>query len=229
MRFLTVDVGNSSVDIALWEGKKVKDFLKLSHEEFLKEEFPKLKALGISVKQSFSEKVRGKIPKIKFLKKENFPIQVDYKTPETLGTDRVALAYSAKKFYGKNVVVISAGTALVIDLVLEGKFKGGFITLGLGKKLKILSDLAEGIPEFFPEEVEIFLGRSTRECVLGGAYRESTEFIKSTLKLWRKVFKRKFKVVITGGEGKYFSKFGIYDPLLVHRGMRNLLYLYHRI
>ncbi|RUM28753.1 MAG: hypothetical protein DSY32_03965 [Aquifex sp.] len=225
MKFLTLDLGNSSVDLVLWKGKKPVEILKLSHEEFLKAELPNVKGVGISVKRSLNEVVKEKLPKLKFLEKKHFPIEVVYKTPETLGVDRVALAYSAKKFYGRNVIIVSAGTALVVDLLLEGKFKGGFITLGYGKKLKTLSELAEGIPELTPEPIGITLGGSTEECVVGGTYRESLEFIRNTVELWRKKFKRKFKVVITGGEGRYFSEFGIYDPLLVHKGMRTLLYL----
>jgi len=229
MTFLTLDLGNSSVDLVFWKGKEPVEVSKLSHEEFLRVKFPNVKGLGISVKKSFDGRVKEKLPKLKFLKKEHFPVEVVYKTPETLGVDRVALAYSARKFYGRNVIIVSAGTALVVDLLLEGKFMGGFITLGFGKKLKTLSELAEGIPEILPEPTGIILGKSTKGCVIGGTYRESVEFIKSIIKLWRKQFKKNFKVVITGGEGKLFSELGTYDPLLVHKGMRSLLYLYNRV
>ncbi|GAB6066167.1 type III pantothenate kinase [Aquifex pyrophilus] len=222
MRRATVDIGNTTVDILIWNENKPEKVLKLSHEEFKKLEPMNIPAVAVSVKPSLNTYLFKKFKEVKLIKTEDIPIEIIYKTPETLGTDRVIMAFGAKEFYGNNVIVVSAGTALVIDLVLDGKFYGGFITLGVRKKLETLFKSAEGIPELSFKDLEIKVGQSTKECVLGGVIKEAKTFVRETIKEWREYFKRDFKVVITGGDGKLLKEFGIYDEYLIHKGIKLL-------
>lgn len=223
MNLITIDVGNSTVDFVFWEDNRRKWFKKLSHEEFERLEPMNIYGIAVSVKPSFNETLLKKFPKVKFLKKEHIPLEIAYKTFNTLGIDRALLAYSAVEFYGKDVILISAGTALVIDLILQGIFYGGFITLGVSKKLKALSEMTEGIPEFLPKKLNLSIGRSTEECVVGGVIKESEVFLKGVIDNWKKKYKRDFKVIITGGEGELFEGLGIYDKFLIHKGLKRLL------
>ncbi|WP_461831423.1 type III pantothenate kinase [Aquifex sp.] len=223
MSIATVDVGNTTVDILLWEGSEVKDFLKLSHEEFKKLKPIDTKAVVVSVRRSLDKYIMDKFKDVKIVKTSDIPIEVLYKTPDTLGVDRVVMAFSAREFYGNNTIIVSAGTALVVDLVLEGKFMGGFITLGIRKKLETLSKVAEGIPNISPEYVNVDIGRSTKECILGGILKESKAFINQVINLWKNKFGRDFKIVVTGGDGEFFGEFGVCDKYLIHRGLKKLI------
>ncbi|HID66236.1 MAG TPA: type III pantothenate kinase [Aquificaceae bacterium] len=223
MKLVTIDVGNSTVDLVVWEDNQRKWFKKLSHKEFEKLELMNIYGIAVSVKPSFNKVLLRKFPKVRFLKKDYIPVRIAYKTSHTLGIDRVLLAYSAIEFYGKDVILISAGTALVIDLILEGIFYGGFITLGVSKKLKALSEMTEGIPEFLPKKLNLSIGRSTEECVVGGVIKESEVFLKEVIDNWKKEYKRNFRVVITGGDGELFENLGVYDKFLIHKGLKKLL------
>ncbi|MEY4595073.1 MAG: hypothetical protein RIQ47_1483, partial [Bacteroidota bacterium] len=57
----------------------------------------------------------------------NYPIRNKYKTPETLGADRLACAVGASVIFpGKNVLSIDAGTCIKYDIVdRSGSYLGG--------------------------------------------------------------------------------------------------------
>jgi len=222
MRIITLDVGNTTVDFVLWEGKRLLLHRKLSHGEFLGESFPKGKVICLSVKPSFNRIIAEKFGEVKFVGLKDIPLRIHYKTPNSLGVDRVVTAYGGKLFYGKNLVLVSAGTALVVDLLLKGEFMGGFITLGISRKLKALSEGTEGIPPFSPLDKELPIGSSTEECVAGGVVEEALYFVKGLKERWEKLYGIDLKVVITGGEGALLSKLGVYDPLLPHKALLEL-------
>lgn len=220
MRVLTLDVGNTTVDACLFEGKEIRHLGRFPHSEIEKLPGDYDLVLVSSVRKSLNDKLRSLFRnKIRFLEIKDIPIEVDYDTPESLGVDRVLFAYGVKEFHSRNAVLVMAGTALVVDLLISGVFKGGFITAGLGLKLRVLSERAEGLPSLEPEPIDRLIGRSTKECLLAGPYLESRTFIEQTTKRWSEEFKKELPVYITGGEGKFFNDFGVYDPLILHRAM----------
>ena len=222
MRLITLDAGNTSLDVVIWKHRTPEKHLKLRYEDLKSFKRIPLRGVGISVKPSVEGLISSKFPRVKLLKKENIPVRVSYGTPQTLGIDRIALAYAVKEFYSENAVIVSCGTALFVDLLLEGEFQGGFITLGIGKKLSCILSLTEGIKNLHLEKISVDIGKSTKECVVGGVLKESEEFVKGAIRLWEEKFGKSFKVVITGGEGHLLEHLGIYDPLILHRGLRKL-------
>jgi len=226
MRLITLDAGNTSLDLVFWRHKTPERHLKLSYEELKGLKKLPLRGVGISVKPSVNEKLKEIFPRVKLLKKEEIPVEVHYETYKTLGIDRIALAYAVREFYSENSVIVSCGTALFVDLLLEGKFQGGLITLGIGKKLSCLLSLAEGIKNLRLEKLSVEVGKSTRECVVGGIIKESEEFVRGAIESWKRAFKKDFKVVITGGEGYLLKHLGIWDPIVLHKGLRKLFDFY---
>lgn len=224
MELLTLDVGNTTVDACAFT-----DFGHRYLGRYRHDEVEKLKGVGeivvaVSVKPSVNESLRrvfGK--KLRLLSKEDIPLKVSYRTPRTLGTDRVLFAYGVKEFYSQDAVLVMVGTALVIDLLLEGEFKGGFVSAGPVLKLRALHEATEGIPRLELRQSGAIVGKSTEECVLGGILRESVSFIKSTAELWSEEFKKELPIYITGGDGYLFVELGTYDPLILHRAMRRII------
>ncbi|NPA42214.1 MAG: type III pantothenate kinase [Aquificae bacterium] len=222
MRVLTIDVGNTTLDLCIFEDGTPKHLGRFSHSIHP----PQVKynlAVAVSVKPSFNDRLKEMFENLRLITKEDIPIEVIYETPQTLGTDRVLLAYGVKNFYSPDAVLVSAGTALVVDLMIDGVFMGGFITVGLRTKLSCLSSKAEGIPTLEPEKLEVSLGKSTRECILGGSFLESKFFIERTAKRWSKEFKRNLGIYITGGDGYLLKDLGTYDPLLLHKAMHRII------
>ena len=220
MKILTLDVGNTTIDACSFEGGEIKPLGRFSEEEVEKLPSDHDLVAVVSVRESVNAKLREVFgEKFRLIRKEDIPIEIDYKTPETLGVDRVMFAYGVREIYSKDAVLVMCGTALVVDLILDGKFMGGFITAGVGFKLRTLAEKTEGLPHLKPEILSPVVGKSTRECLLGGVYRESLSFIKDTTDRWCEEFKRELPVFITGGEGHLFESLGTYDPIILHRSM----------
>ncbi len=220
MRVLTLDIGNTTVDACLWEGGRLKHLGRFSYLDLSVLEGKWERVLVVSVRPSLHEDLtRAFGRKLWIVRREDIPIRVEYRTPETLGVDRVLLSYAVKEFYTDSGVVVSLGTALVVDLLLKGVFRGGFITAGIGLKLKALHMAAEGIPDLKLRDLRVLLGRSTEECVVGGIVEEVRAFVVSLKYRWEKEFGVSLPVFITGGDGQILKDLGTYDPLILHRGL----------
>lgn len=216
MKLLTLDVGNSSVDVCLFDGK-LEYVGKFDHKNI-----PEVRVdyvLVSSVKPSFNREIGKIYPEAKFLSVGDVPVRTAFQVIEGAGVDRFLNIYGAVELYYKDVVIVSAGTALVVDLAVDGVFQGGFITLGIGSGLDCLSRRTELIPAFRPEKRNPVVGTNTEDAVLGGFFRQAVSFIDSCLWEWQESFNKSFKVVVTGGDGWLFDGLGYFDPLLIHRAM----------
>lgn len=219
MKILTIDIGNTSVDMCLFE-RELKYIGKFSHSQI-----PKVEAdivLISSVKPSANAYVMEKYPQGKFIKAQEIPIETSSFEKEKVGVDRLLNLYGAMKYYGDNLVLVSAGTALVIDLLIDGIFQGGFIAIGISTGIDCLSKRAELIPEMKLEEVFVDIGKNTKEAIIGGSIKQARYFILGCLKDWKENYGKDLRLVITGGDGHLFGDLGIYDPLLIHKGMLTL-------
>lgn len=215
-RVLTIDVGNTTVDLCLFEGQ-LKPLGKFSHLEL-----PKVDADLVfvsSVKPSAEANIKSLYPKARFIRPQEIPIGVSFPHKEKVGIDRLINLYGALNLYGKDLIVVSAGTALVIDLLVDGTFQGGFITIGIGTGMDCLSKKAELIPKIEVRDIRVSIGKNTEEAIVGGSIKKAFYFVLGCLKEWQEEYKRDLKVVITGGDGYLLRDLGIYDPFLIHRGM----------
>ena len=100
------------------------------------------------------------------------PIKLDYKTPATLGADRLAAACGAWALHrGQASLVIDAGTCITVDyLDAAGIYHGGAIMPGLTINLKALHTFTDKLPLIDISNVAHapVLGRSTEECIVAG-------------------------------------------------------------
>ncbi len=135
------------------------------------------------------------------------PVKNQYKTPATLGYDRIAAVTGAHTIYPKNnVLVIDAGTALTYDMVTaEGEYLGGNISPGMSMRFKALNKFTNRLPllSVGDEKIEL-LGTSTDEAIISGVINgvilEIDGFISSVSQRFNEL-----KVVITGGDANSFE------------------------
>lgn len=98
------------------------------------------------------------------------PIVNRYKTPETLGLDRLAAAIGAAALFpAKPLLVIDAGTAITIDFVsANNEYLGGNISPGIETRFRALNHFTGKLPliemanEFDP------LGTDTQSAIRAG-------------------------------------------------------------
>ena len=135
------------------------------------------------------------------------PLEIIYKTKESLGMDRIASAVGANYLFpGKNILVIDGGTAITVNLISkDAKFLGGNIIPGMSIRFKALHEYTKSLPLVKETNDFEILGNSTetaiRSGVLNGIIFELEGYINE--------LKNKYPgltVVMTGGDAEFFAK-----------------------
>lgn len=135
------------------------------------------------------------------------PIRNAYRTPATLGRDRLAAAVGATVFYPRrNVLIADFGTALTVDLVTaDGTFRGGCISPGVQSRFRALHDYTACLPLFSPADEEGLQGLTTEAAVRLGVMNSVTFEIEGYIaRMSEKI--DDLCVIFTGGDAKYFAK-----------------------
>ena len=137
----------------------------------------------------------------------NYPFKLQYKTPLTLGNDRLALASAASLLYPKsNKIIIDVGTCITIDFIdCNDNFFGGSISPGIDMRYKSLNNYTANLPLLEISNKFSFPGDSTETSihtgVIGGVCNEINGFIDNINSKYDDV-----KVILTGGNAKFFVK-----------------------
>ncbi|MCP9611108.1 type III pantothenate kinase [Coprobacter sp. LH1063] len=165
---------------------------------------------------------------IEFNHKTLLPINIDYRTPDTLGLDRIAGVVGA--FYekkGHDILVIDAGTAITYDvLTADGRFIGGNISPGIKMRLKSLHAFTGRLP-MVPKEGDIpAIGYDTdtaiRSGVMEGIRFEMEGYIEEVKSKCPEVL-----IFLTGGDAFLFAervKSTIFaDKNIVLKGLNRIL------
>ncbi len=136
----------------------------------------------------------------------SLPIQIKYKTPETLGVDRIAAVCGALDIFpNKDSLVIDAGTAITYDFVdRQGNYEGGAISPGIEMRFEALHTFTERLPLVTKAGDTQLIGNSTetsiRSGVLNGAVAEMTGIINNYKQLYPDL-----GVVLCGGDSFFFE------------------------
>jgi type III pantothenate kinase len=118
--------------------------------------------------------IAGEVPGLRLVwlsYTEGFPLRVCYDYPRRVGADRLADAlYCQRMLPGRSVVVIDAGTAIKVDLVVAGReWRGGVIMPGVNAQLSALHTTTAVLPLLAHRTHVVRLpGGSTRQCMEGG-------------------------------------------------------------
>jgi type III pantothenate kinase len=128
------------------------------------------------------------------------PIHIDYKTPETLGLDRIASTTAAHALFpNENVLVIQAGSCLVTDFVTaDGHYLGGSISPGVDMRLAALHHFTKRLPQVERKNINILIGRTTEESILTGVMHGIADEINGVIERYRQQYGVS-KIVFTGG------------------------------
>lgn len=133
---------------------------------------------------------------------------------ETMGVDRRALCLSHD-----NGIFVDAGSAITVDVMQDGKYRGGFILPGLQAMLQAYSAISPVLDTALNETISLEqLPTTTKDGISYG-------IIASIKALIDKHSDGK-KLYFTGGDGKLLSSFfeeATYDEMLVFNGMRKAL------
>ena len=134
------------------------------------------------------------------------PVQINYKTPQTLGKDRVAAIVGAwRNHKNKNILVIDSGTAITYDLLnASGVYLGGNISPGMTIRFMALNKYTKRLPLIDEQGDLPKLGYDTetaiRSGVVGGIVKEMDAYINEYKKQYPGLL-----IFLTGGHSFYFE------------------------
>lgn len=211
---LIVDIGNTSTKLAVYDGgNKITEcrLKELSSETLEKKLSPFAinKAIISTVRETpdfIKDLLIVNIPFVHLLTyKSKLPFIMEYETPETLGTDRIAAVAGAYNLFpGSEILVIDAGTAITFEFLSAGIYKGGNISPGLEMRFKALNKFTGQLPLVSPAVNYSFPGRNTKDAITAGVITgvsyEINEYIRT--------FEKKdsdFKIILTGGDSGYLK------------------------
>lgn len=154
------------------------------------------------------------------------PISIGYRTPQSLGADRVAAACGAWRLSeGQACVVVDAGTCITVDYVDEkGCYKGGAIMPGIRMQLESLHEKTHLLPIVDFERLDDFTGccgSNTEESMIAGTINATRYAISSMAEHYRQHC-RQTRIITTGGDGQLMG-IGIFEPHLVLIGLNEIM------
>jgi type III pantothenate kinase len=237
---LSIDIGNSSVKAAVFEGAQPAEVLSLSDDslEALTEALGGRRILHSGIASVVPARTAAVAAAVREATGTeplivhagiDLPFALAYETPGTLGADRIAAAAGAVALFPEAdpLVVIDAGTAVTIEVISEGTYRGGAIAPGPDVLRRALAAGTAQLPEVSPELPSSPIGRSTRQAIQAGVMMGFVGAVRELLARTAEQLPSSPRVVATGGWGPvlaaHLSEIDDVEPLLVLRGVRALV------
>jgi type III pantothenate kinase len=246
---LVTDIGNSACKAAVFRQGDMLAFWQwetgITHPlRQILEEYPEIETAIVSSVRRDDAGLRKAMEEagIRVLvldENTTLPLKNRYRTPSSLGKDRLAAAVGANaRFPGQNLLVIDAGTAITMDFVsAANEYLGGNISPGLSMRFRSLHEYTDNLPLIEPiEEIPAgnaaagekpsFPGKDTEEAiragVINGIIFELDEYLNRLKNRYPDL-----QVIMTGGDSGFFDKKlknSIFvDPVLNLNGLLRIL------
>ncbi|WP_104735521.1 type III pantothenate kinase [Hanstruepera ponticola] len=214
---LIVDVGNTFVKLAVFKDDKLlvsRSIEVIGFEaEFkvLNKKFPNIQSCIISSVGNLPVEniklVRERLHVIYLDSSTPLPFENLYKTPTTLGVDRLALvSASAIQYPDKNVLIIDAGTCITFDFINnKNQYLGGAISPGVQMRYKSLNNLTANLPLLEIKEPKNLIGNTTSEAIHSGVINGVLHEIDGVIEAYKLKY-ADLTVILTGGNANFLSK-----------------------
>lgn len=211
MHSLAIDIGTSSAKAGWFEsGKLVKKERGLNTDRvkglLLSGDYKNI--IVSSVSSEYKSLAANDTPHIHWLSsKSKLNFEMNYKSPDTLGTDRIAAVAGARKLFPKeDILVIDGGTCITYDFLnSEGKYFGGAISPGIELKFKALHNYTARLPLLERTSSADLIGDDTKNAILSGVINGTLAEITEIIRNYQQK-SRNLRLVICGGDAEYFAK-----------------------
>ncbi|PIE99369.1 MAG: pantothenate kinase [Polaribacter sp.] len=214
--YLIVDVGNTRVKTAVFKDEKIvknyvsdKSDIVFNVKNVVSEYGIKDGIISSVRKLSVNDvaELQKNINLIELNYQTKVPFTNRYKTPKTLGVDRIALVSAGvKQFPNKNVLIIDAGTCITYDFVSKkGEYLGGAISLGLKMRYQALHDYTAKLPKLEIKEINNFIGNDTETSIHSGVINGVVKEIEGVVGQYQQKYED-LTIVLTGGDMFFLQK-----------------------
>ncbi|MBK8558199.1 MAG: type III pantothenate kinase [Lewinellaceae bacterium] len=211
--YLALDIGNTRTKAGLfdqnllseqanWQGRSLEQL-----SVWLQQQKPS-RAIVSSVAdpdQALLQFLRAKMQVLELDADTPLPFENTYRTPHTLGKDRVAAVAGAQQLLqGQACLVIDCGTCIKYELLTaDGIYLGGNIAPGAFMRIQAMHTFTARLPEVPMEMPTYAWGNSTETALQNGALQGAVQEI---LGFWRLFAAQHsgLQVVLTGGDALFF-------------------------
>lgn len=234
---MIIDIGNTVAKLVAFDGDEPVEEIRTCNDS--------LSALrAFATKYAFTHGIVGtvkgltaeaeeqlrslKIPILRFSPQTPVPITNRYKSPETLGADRLAAAVGASSLKpGKDLLIIDAGTCVTYEVIdAKGNYWGGNIAPGMQMRLRSLNEFTAKLPLVSAEGDVPGMGYDTETAIRSGVLRGMKYEIEGYIRSMRRKYPH-LLVFLTGGDKINFDttiKSIIFaDKFIVPRGLNKIL------
>jgi type III pantothenate kinase len=243
MTNLVIDIGNTLTKVAIFNERIL---AKLEFFEDLSASHLKQYIEGKNISSAIISTVDKEIDDLESVLKASCkyrrfsastPVNVinHYKTPQTLGLDRLAAVIGAQSIYpGQSSLVIDAGSCITYDLIDgESNYYGGSISPGISMRFNAVHTFTGRLPLIEPEPAfDGLYGSDTRSAIISGiqngVWSEAMGFMQSYSAQYPDL-----QIILCGGDVIFFetrSKNSIFapavktEPNLVLIGLNEVIY-----
>lgn len=230
---LAVDVGNTNIVFALFEGQAIKARWRVATDprrtadEYAVWLLQLMQIKGFDPKAVqrilistvvpralhnltvLAQKFFGIDPLVAGQPPVEWGFEADVDEPRSLGADRAVNAIAAHAKYPGDLIVVDFGTATTFDVVdFNGAYKGGIIAPGINLSLDALVNAAAKLPRIAieaPTRTKSVIGRNTEDQMHIGVFWGYVAMMEGLIARMRAEIGRPAKVVATGGLAVLFG------------------------
>lgn len=251
---LAIDVGNTNVTFALFEGDKLRaewrmaTDAKRTADEYAVWLLNLMTLEGIARTAIKDAVIANVVPQTMFdlrlLCRRYFNctplvvgdgmvelgLKVLVDRPQEVGADRLVDAVAAAQYWKGPLVVIDFGTATTFDVVnADGDYCGGVIAPGVNLNLEALHMAAAKLPRIAVGRPQSVIGRNTVEAMKSGVYWGYIALIEGMVQRIEKELGQGVTVIATGGLAPLFADAtSVIHHVAPDLTMRGLLAIYKR-
>ena len=234
---LVIDIGNTAAKMAVFErGILVETFHGNNHSltdlPEIAKKYPLQKGV-IASTITLTDDIRAQLDAIGInmlhVNSETpIPVTNLYKTPQTLGMDRLAAVIGANELKPEtDLLVVDAGTCITYDFLnAKGEYLGGNISPGINMRLKALHKFTDKLPLVAPEGEAPVWGDTTETAIRAGVINGIALEIESYIQRAKEKYPS-LVVFLTGGDGLAFDTNKrndiLTDKFLVLKGLNRIL------
>lgn len=214
---LAVDIGNTKIKAAVFEGATLLEKLVFEKEEALEVVKNILKKHPLATHSIMSSVGKEQNELFLYLQQNTFFTQVNhdlafpfvnkYATPTTLGIDRMVLSAGAVLQYPNQArLVIDVGTCVTYDFVdAQNNYLGGAISPGLQLRYNAMHNFTAKLPLLYPEMPQNYIGNTTNMAMHSGVVNGFLHEVEGFVSQYREQY-QDLKVILTGGDAEFLAK-----------------------
>ncbi|HKW15566.1 MAG TPA: type III pantothenate kinase [Candidatus Krumholzibacteria bacterium] len=215
---LCVDIGNTSIKMARVAGSRVFDRMSRPSDDSAERIARLLRRVArdgfdaaaiASVRPQSTAAVRAMIRRdlgvepLVVTSRVMLPVKIATRRPARVGVDRICAACGALAGGGRNAIVVDAGSAITVDLVLDNRFLGGLIMPGPQMMLSAMHRFTAQLPDLALTDDSALPFDDTAPAMRTGVVVGSAGAIEGAVEhLRRKAGGRRIPVYLTGGHAR---------------------------